>query len=155
MRRLLLPAALALSLATPALADDDEWVPPVSEPATIEECGECHLAFPPAFLPARSWARMMDGLADHFGEDATLPSDTARTIRAYLMQNAGDATGGKLARKYMRRVQPDGAPLRITENPAFLREHRFRPEVWKRPEVVTASNCPACHRDAERGFFED
>jgi hypothetical protein len=153
MRRLII-GALALSLATPALAGD-EWVPPVAEPLTRKECGACHMAFQPAFLPARSWARMMDGLADHFGEDASLSSETARTIRGYLMQNAGDSAAGGLARVYMRWVKPDGAPLRITENPAFLREHRFRPEVWRRPEVVTASNCPACHRAAEVGLYED
>lgn len=155
MRRILLPLLAAAALVTPALADDDEWAPPVADPLTRKECGECHMAFQPSFLPARSWARMMDGLADHFGEDATLPADQVRAIKAYLMQNAGDSLGGGVARKYLRWVKPGGAPQRITENPAFLRKHRFPADVWKRPEVLTPSNCPACHRGAEGGFYED
>ncbi len=152
MRRLLLVAALVV--ATPALADDD-WVPPVTNELTKQECGDCHMAFQPAFLPARSWAKMMDGLADHFGDDASIAPDKAAAIKAYLMQNAGDTGGRGLARKYMRWVKPDGVPQRITENPAFLREHDFRPEVWQRPEVLVKSNCPACHKAAEQGWYED
>lgn len=146
---------LALLLAPlPALADDD-WAPPVTDPLTLKECGGCHMAFQPAFLPARSWARMMDELADHFGENATIEPGKVKAIRAYLMQNAGDSARGGAARKYMRWVKPDGAPQRITENPAFLREHRFPDTVWRRPEVVTRSNCPACHQGAEQGVYED
>lgn len=145
---------LLLILATPALAGDD-WAPPVTHEPTREECGDCHLAFQPAFLPARSWARMMNELADHFGEDASIAADRAAAIKAYLMQNAGDAAGGGLARDFMRWVKPGGTPLRITENPEFLREHDFRPGVWRRPEVVVKSNCPACHPAAEQGWYED
>lgn len=140
--------------AAPALAGDD-WVPPVTDPLVRKECGECHMAFPPALLPARSWNRMMDELADHFGEDASLPADRAAAIRAYLTANAGDAAPQKLARKYMRRVAPEGTPQRITANPAFEHEHRFPERVWKDPKVVTKSNCPACHRGADQGWFDD
>ncbi len=153
MRELILLAA-SLLLAGPALADDDR-VPPVTHELTRKECGDCHMAFQPAFLPARSWARMMDGLADHFGDDATISADKAAAIKAYLMRNAGDADGRGAARDYMRWVRPDGVPQRITENPAFLDEHDFRPEVWQRPDVLVKSNCPACHQAAERGWYED
>ncbi|MGD9885604.1 MAG: hypothetical protein AB7U95_36445 [Reyranella sp.] len=56
--------------------------------------------------------------------------------------------------KYMRWVAPDGTPLRLTENPAFLRKHRFPESVWKDPKVVTRSNCLACHTDAGAGRYE-
>lgn len=144
----------ALLVTSPAFAED--WVPPVKDPLVLKECGTCHMAFPPAFLPARSWDRMMDTLSDHFGEDASLPTDKARTIRTYLTDNAGDVAMRGMARKYMRGVAPEGAPQRITENPAFKREHDRIPErVWKDPKVVTKSNCPACHRGADKGYFED
>lgn len=152
MRKILI--LLALLAPVPALADDD-WVPPVADPLTLKECGGCHMAFQPGFLPARSWARMMDELADHFGENATIDPAKAKAIRGYLLQNAGDAVPRGLARKYMRWVKPEGAPQRITDNPAFLREHRFPDTVWQRPEVVTKSNCPACHKTAEKGWYED
>ncbi|MBW7849875.1 MAG: diheme cytochrome c [Rhodospirillales bacterium] len=152
--RPILTTALAAALLGTTVARADDTAPVTHEP-TRKECGECHMAFQPAFLPARSWTAMMAGLADHFGEDASLPEDTARSIRDYLTANAGDRVSGKLARKYMRWVAPDGAPQRITENPAFVKEHRFRDEVWKLPQVGAKSNCPACHKQAELGLYDD
>jgi hypothetical protein len=147
-------ALSALVAAGPVLADDD-WIPPVTDDLTRAECGDCHMAFQPGFLPARSWDAMMDGLADHFGDDATIAPEKVDHIRTYLTANAGDRIRSEMARDYMRWVRADGVPLRITENPEFLEEHDFRPSVWERPDVVTKSNCPACHKAAERGSYED
>lgn len=156
MRTILLALPLAVALGGgPVLADDDEWMPPVTDMLTKAECGDCHMAFQPGFLPARSWDRMMDTLSDHFGDDAFLPPEKAEAVRAYLTANAGDVRPRGAARQYMRWVAPGGAPQRITESPAFLREHDFRPGVWRRPDVVTRSNCLACHKGAERGDYED
>lgn len=152
MRRVLFLAAALLS--SPASADDDR-VPPVTDPVVLKECGSCHMAFQPAFLPARSWDRMMNELADHFGEDASLPADKVQAIRAYMTANAGDVVAQGRARKYMQWVAPGDTPQRITENPDFQRKHRFAETVWKDPKVVTKSNCPACHRGADRGLYDD
>lgn len=154
MRRAAFALAALLAAATPARAGDD-WVPPVKDPLVQKECGGCHMAFQPAFLPARSWAKMMDTLSDHFGEDASLPADKVQAIRSTLTAGAGDVDGRGRARKYMRWVAPDGVPQRITENPDFLRKHHFADKVWKDPKVVTKSNCPACHRAADQGIYED
>ena len=113
------------------------------------------MAFQPAFLPARSWDRIMNTLSDHFGEDASLPDAQIVAIRAYLTKNAGDVKQLGVAQKYMRWVEPGGAPLKTTENPAFLREHNFPDRVWKDPKVVTKSNCLACHAQADRGNYDD
>ncbi len=152
MRRIAILLALSMP-AVPAAANDGR-VPPVTDPVVRKECGACHMAFQPTFLPARSWNRLLDGLADHFGEEAGLPTDTVEIIRAYLTANAGDVTSTGIARKYLRWVAPNGTPQRITENPAFLREHRFPEAVWKDPKVVTKSNCLACHGDAQTGRYE-
>ncbi|MBF0333783.1 MAG: diheme cytochrome c [Alphaproteobacteria bacterium] len=134
-------ALLALILIMPPLAASaDDRVPPVRDPLVLKECGECHMAFQPAFLPARSWERLMDTLSDHFGDDATLPPTTAAAIRRTLVAGAGRA---------------GGAPSRITETRFFRHEHDFPDRVWNDPKVVTRSNCPACHRGAERGVYED
>ncbi len=154
MTRIFFAAALA-ALATTSAAVADERVPPVANDLVRKECGECHMAFQPAFLPARSWNRMMNELADHFGEDASLTADKVAAIRAYLTANAADAALGKLARKYLHRIGPGETPQRITDNPEFAREHRFPERVWKDPKVVTKSNCPACHPRAERGDYDD
>jgi len=152
MRYILILTALLVS-AGQALAEDR--VPPVTDKLVQKECGSCHMAFQPAFLPARSWQRIMDNLSDHFGEDASLPADRVAAIRAYLSENAGDVQRRGIARKYMQWVAADGVPLKITENPAFLREHNFPDRVWKDPKVVTKSNCLACHTQADRGNFDD
>ncbi len=150
--RALLAMVGLIAWASAALADDR--VPPVTDPTVLKECGACHMPFPPALLPQRSWNGLLDGLSDHFGEDASLPADKVEIIRAYLAANAGDAGASKLGRKYMRWVAPGGTPRRITENPAFLREHRFPASVWQDPKVVTKSNCLACHDGAGDGRFE-
>jgi len=152
--RLAFLLAVALLTAFPALAGDD-WVPPVTDKLVMKECGSCHMAFQPAFLPARSWQKMMDGLSDHFGEDARLPADQTKAIRDYLSANAGDVVTRGRARKYMQWVSPGDTPLRITENPDFERKHRFADKVWKAPKVVTKSNCPACHLGADKGMYDD
>lgn len=129
-------------------------IPPVSDPLTAKVCGDCHMAFPPGFLPARSWVAIMAGLDDHFGDDASLPADQAGKIGAYLTDHASDAPNGGGLREFIRWVAPGGTPRRITENPAFLDEHDFPEHVWRAPDVVTRSNCPACHLGANRGWFD-
>lgn len=152
MRALILAPLLAL-LALPARAGDD-WMPPVTDPMVQKECGSCHMAFQPGFLPARSWHKLMDGLADHFGEDVRLAADKEAAIRAALVAQAGDVARRGRAGKAMRRL--DGqTPLRLTETPDFLRKHQLPERVWKDPKVVSKSNCPACHRGAERGWYEE
>jgi len=133
-------ATVVLVLGGAALANGSERVRPVTDAATLTECGECHMPYQPGLLPAASWNRIMDGLNDHFGESAALPAETVATIRAYLTQNAGSG---------------DGRLVRITEQRWWLREHDFDPAIWQRQAVGSKSNCEACHRDAAKGLFDD
>ncbi|WP_300304106.1 cytochrome C [Ferrovibrio sp.] len=154
--RLLMALAAILLAGLPAVSQaGGKQVAPVADPLTQKVCGECHLAFPPGFLPARSWSALMADLSDHFGEEIVLPAGQAAQIEAYLVSHAGDAPGGGGLREFMRWVAPTGIPRRITENPAFLREHDFPDRVWRDPKVVTRSNCLACHPGASRGWFDD
>ncbi|MGD2083255.1 MAG: diheme cytochrome c [Chromatiales bacterium] len=148
-----------------ALSDDDrygEWyervardVAPVSNASYAEECGSCHLAYPPGLLPAPSWQRIMDGLADHFGENAELLPATAAEIRAYLNANAaGRSFGGRPG--FAARL-PVQAPLRITETAYFRAKHHELPRraVQDNPEVGSFSRCTACHAGAADGSFNE
>ena len=126
-----------------ALADDDFHA--ATDPALKAECGSCHLAFPPELLPASSWRTMMSGLDKHFGTDASLDPATAAKITAFLEQNASRKR--KLASEKV---------LRITETRWFVREHSKVPErVWKGEKVKSASNCAACHTNAEQGDYSE
>ncbi len=147
-------AATAIAAALAAPAGADERYPPVTDPLTKKECGECHMAFQPAFLPARSWDRIMKTLSDHFGEDASLPADKAEAIRKYLTANAADK---RWRSKMMRGVRKDWTPLRITEMPRWKHEHdkEVSPRRWKDPKVGSRANCLACHRYAEKGYYDD
>ena len=144
-------AIMTAGLVTTALSD--ERYPPVKDALTKKECGACHMAFQPSFLPARSWAKIMDSLSDHFGEDASLPGEKAEHIRKYLMANAADA---RWRSKMMRGVRKDWTPIRITGLPYWKREHdeEVPARAWKDPKVGSKANCKACHRMADAGIYE-
>jgi hypothetical protein len=139
-----------------AQAGGEDYFPPVVDPLVKEECGSCHIAFAPSMLPARSWKRMMANLSDHFGDDASVDADTAARISSYLVTNAADTGGKRYSSKLLRGLTPNSAPLRITELPKWVSEHREVPAwEWKHKDVRTKANCVACHADAERGIYED
>jgi hypothetical protein len=147
-------ALLIAALAAPALADEDERFPPVTDPATRAECSACHMEFSAALLPARSWTAIMAGLDDHFGENASLAPETAAAIEAWLTANAADAGGRRPG--VLRGLSPGDTPLRISDVPWWIREHdEVRASAWTNPKLGSKANCVACHRGAERGVFED
>lgn len=129
---------------------------PVTDAVVKEECASCHIAYSPAMLPASSWKRIMSDLKNHFGDDASVDVATAVTIEAYLTANAADTGAGKVSGKLLRGVSPASAPLRITELPKWVNEHRKVPaSEWTHKDVRSKSNCLACHRDAERGYYDE
>jgi hypothetical protein len=139
-----------------AQAGGSHFYPPVADPLVKEECGSCHLAFSPAMLPASSWQRMMGGLKNHFGDDASLDAVATKRITDYLVANAADTGGRRYSDKLLRGVSLNSAPQRITELPKWVKEHRKVPDwEWKHKDVRTRANCSACHADAERGYYED
>lgn len=151
-----LVAGLAvLPFVTSAWSDSDERYPAVTDAATVKECGACHMAFQPQMLPKRSWRAIMGDLQNHFGEDASLPADQARHIENYLTANAGDA--GKWQFGAVRGLKGNDTPLRISETPFWVRAHRgeVRPGAFSDPRVGSKANCVACHRGAEKGYYED
>jgi Dihaem cytochrome c len=146
----ILISVLALSLTSlPALAYQTK---PVADQVTKTECGACHMVYPAALLPARSWDALTNDLAHHFGEDASLAPDVAAGIKAYLMANAGDASGKPSG--LIKRLPLDATPLRITELPRFVGIHgQFSPRTLKK--IGTPGNCAACHQGAANGQFYD
>jgi hypothetical protein len=119
-----------------------------------EECGSCHMAYPARFLPPQSWQKIMAGLDDHFGENAEVAESTRQSIENYLVQAAQPDS-----RRYseLSRNMGDSAPLRITELPHFRHEHDELPAefVQGNDKVRSLSQCNACHRNAEKGLFDE
>jgi len=53
-------------------------------------------------------------------------------------------------------VSTSNAPLRITELPKWVSEHRKVPAwEWKHKDVRTKANCAACHLDAQQGYYDE
>ncbi|MBS0643840.1 MAG: diheme cytochrome c [Proteobacteria bacterium] len=161
MRRIsIAAAAAAVLLATGGLAWADRHHQRGAassasvDPIYLKECGSCHMAFQPQFLPVRSWQAVMNDLADHFGENASLGETTRQAILTYLQANAGDAPGSNT--RLLRGLASSKTPLRITETPYWVREHQkeVRPSAFLDPKVKSKANCIACHVNAQQGIYE-
>ena len=151
LRRLTAGLVAGSALVSAAWADDGSPRTPLL-PQYAQECGGCHLAFPPALLPAASWQRLMDGLPRHFGTDASLDAATTRELSAWLAASALNPDKGRKQRR-----DPTPPPEdRITRTAWFLHEHdEIAPAVWQRQAVGRTSNCAACHTGAAQGRFSE
>lgn len=122
------------------------------EKATValyqKECGSCHFAYQPEFLPKRSWDKTMNTLENHFGTDATLDPADEKTIRNYLSANAS---------RHDRMTGMGGAiATRISETPNFVHEHREIPKKLVTQEAVKSfANCASCHTKAASGSYRE
>jgi nitrate/TMAO reductase-like tetraheme cytochrome c subunit len=144
--QLALPILLA-ALSLPAQADNYSLPKNV---AFEEECTSCHIAYPPQMLDAHSWQHMMNGLATHFGTDASIDDKRRAAISDFLAQNSG-------GRKTGRTVDAKGNPLlRITETARFEKKHReITAATWKRASIKSPANCAACHIQAAAGDYSE
>lgn len=142
--------------ATPKRERAVHRVPPSAELTLYrEECGSCHLAYPPGLLPRRSWQGLMTGLDDHFGEDASLDENTRDTLSVWLGRYAAESGSHERSRKVLRGVGA-AAPLRISTLPYIVRKHdEIEDAVWQRPTVVSRANCTACHQRAEEWELDE
>ena len=134
----------------------NDSMPRLSHKNWQQECASCHLAYPPSLLPRASWQRLMSGLEQHFGENASLDPATQADILKFLEANAADTGNSPIGRRVMQRMGSKDAPLRITETRWFVGKHDEVPRAtWTRKSVGSAANCAACHGQAERGVFDD
>ena len=129
----------------------------INNPLYKEECGSCHMVYPPGLLPGNSWTKIMTGLEDHFGDNAELDTEARQTISTFLLANSADQSDYRRSRKFIRSIKSGDAPLRISEIPYFKHEHDEIPNrmVIGNPKVNSFSNCNACHAKAEQGSFNE
>lgn len=142
--QLILYIALFPALCGLAIAEEGERTAsaPLS-PIYRQECSACHIAYPPAMLPAESWRRILGNLSSHFGTNASLDSASVAEITRYLTA-------------YANRGQSAPPDDRITRSVWFVQEHdEVRSAYWKLRAVKSASNCIACHTQAEKGNFDE
>ena len=132
-------------------------VPAVTNKQYLAECGSCHFAYQPQWLPARSWQKMMGELDNHFGENAELDADTQKALTDFLVANAADKQKSRVAQRVMRSVLANQAPQRISELHFIKRDHDEIPSrlIKGNPKVGSRSACQACHTQAAQGMFNE
>ena len=136
--------AAALILCSTMVHAEREGLSVPNHPKWKDECGSCHLAFPPQLLTAENWRQLMDGLNKHFGANATLDAGDTKDILEFLQRHAG------------KTEQHSATSLRITDTAWFKRVHReVSSRSWTHPRVKTRSNCTACHVKAEQGDWSE
>ena len=143
-----LPGLFALlGLAGAALADGGDRAARLPLlPRYQQECAACHIAYPPAMLPAASWQRTMTNLQRHYGTDASLDPATAQELATWLAANAGT----------YKRVSEQPPEDRISRSAWFIRKHdEVAATAWKLPAVKSAANCSACHTRSDQGDFNE
>lgn len=135
----------------------NDGVANISHPLYKEECGSCHMAYPPGLLSSASWTAMMTGLDDHFGDNAELDAQTHKTISEFLTGSSADNSDYRRSRKFMQGVDASSPPLRISETAYFKRKHDEIPEkmVSGNSKVGSFSQCNSCHQGAKQGIFDD
>ena len=148
LKPLLLAVLAATSLGACAKYNGEDRGRPVL-PAQVNakwqaECSSCHIAYPPGLLPAASWKKLMSGLNQHFGTDASLSPQDTQEIGAFLEKSASN------------RWSANSAPLRITDSQWFKSKHReMGAAIWQRAAIKSHSNCNVCHSGADKGDFDE
>ena len=132
------------------------FAPPVHNPAYIKECGSCHLAYQPGWLPLRSWQQHLESLDDHFGRKVVIDGAVQRRIGKLLKARAAGQTRSQVSNEMIKSIPGEQAPLRITATGFFAGKHQgvdmSRSTAGVRLE--SASYCLACHGEANEGFFD-
>ena len=146
-----LTAILFSALISLPVFGDDDRIQLITDQLTKNECSACHFAYPASMLPEASWKKIMESLENHFGEDASLDSQTIQYITQYLVSQAGDAENRSL--KFVRGLDNQNPPIRITETKFWVRQHpAISKEKLHSGLAGLKANCAVCHLDAENGL---
>lgn len=115
-------------------------------PAYTQECASCHIAYPPALLPAASWQKIMGSLSQHYGVNADMEETQIQEIGQWLQRHAGT----------YKKVGSEPPDNRISKSDWFIREHRRASRLlWTQPNAKSPAQCLACHTRAEQGRYGD
>ena len=129
-------------------------LPPVGPMAQLysDECAACHMAYHPSTRPAASWELMMGRLDDHFGDDASLPTEARTKIASWLTANAASTTDSKPAMLWSE--LHESTPVALPDTETWKRLHTsVDAAAFRQRNIYSPSNCAACHGDAETGWF--
>jgi len=128
---------------------------PVNNTVYKEQCGACHFAYQPELLNSDGWKKILASPDNHFGQSFDLNSEAKGVITGYLETNAAEKSRSEISHKIIKSLDRQ-IPMRITEIPYIRKKHRkIDPAVVKRQSIGSLSNCSACHKKAENGYYDD
>ena len=132
-------------------------VAPVNNQQYINECASCHFAYQAGLLPQRSWKKIMGNLENHFGTDASLEKIDEKQILKYLQDNSAEKfTNYKRSRKINASIASSSTPVYISKTPYLKSKHKKIPSKYiTQKEVISISNCMACHTKANTGSYSE
>lgn len=120
-----------------------------------KECISCHTLYPPFLLPEKSWILLMKQLDNHFGSDASIDSETEKSITDYLIANSAEKSTKESAYKILKYLQND-TTIAISKTPFWESTHKRLGEgIFKSDDVKSKANCIICHNDIEKGKIEN
>jgi len=124
-------------------------------PLFVNECASCHILYPPALLPKKSWKIMMANLEEHFGDDASLEPDDTQSILTYLLENSAEDSTSEASVNILKSLQNKDT-IAITQTSFWKKRHKnINSKYFKSKKVKSKANCKACHTDVEKGLIED
>jgi hypothetical protein len=98
----------------------------------------------------------MGGLSNHFGDDAGLSEDLKKEILDYLTVSSAEHSTSEASMKILRSLSKGDVPLRVSVTPFWVEKHSdLTAADYKKPSIVSKSNCKACHPGSDVGSFED
>ncbi|MBT4889912.1 MAG: cytochrome C [Rhodospirillales bacterium] len=134
-----------------------ESFPPISNQTVKTECGDCHMVFFAEMLPRQSWLNILNNLENHYGEDASIDPVSLKEITVFHTSRASDVLNSRGAHKWREGLRAGDVPERITTAPRFVRKHNDNDykRMWTKFNLVSNADCVACHKDANKGLFDD
>ncbi|WP_276881918.1 diheme cytochrome c [Campylobacter cuniculorum] len=153
---LFLSCILALNLSARDFRGNRKDFEPANNELYKKECTSCHFSYSPAMLPANSWNYMMDNLSNHYGTDASLDEESVRSLKEYLQAHSSENSNSKRSRKITASLEPNVLYTSITQIPYLQKKHRkIEKNLIMQKEVKSLARCAACHKDADKGIFDD
>ena len=117
-------------------------------PVYAKECAECHSLYPASYIGKAGWERIMGNLSEHFGTDASLDEEATAKITEFLKQN-----GGSDGTKFSALASAEDK-IEITKTKVWIKKHKKIPKEIFAKKESRASNCLACHKDANSGAID-
>lgn len=120
------------------------------------ECGSCHITYPPFLLPKNSWALMMKDLENHFGDDASIDEELNISILSFLEKNSSENSTHQAAVYILKSLKENNSTIAITKTPYWQKRHEnIDKNIFLSKDVKSKANCSACHQDIEFGLLEN